>query len=135
MCVHLWTLNSENVYPKKGTFYIWDWLPDASILNLKLNSVKKFTKHHSKFVFFLQFSLNEDYLFSGGKDKKLKILDLETMNVKYEFNFIDSVFFSIELHSPHKSQLFISGKNNKLTRKFCLQEDMQKDLTSNNFIS
>jgi hypothetical protein len=22
MCVHLWTLNSENVYPKKGTFYI-----------------------------------------------------------------------------------------------------------------
>lgn len=98
---------------------------------MELNSVKKFSKHHSKFVFFLQFSLNEDFLFSGGKDKKLKIMDLETMEIKYEFSFIDSVFFSIELHSPEKSQLFVSGKNNKLTRKFFLQKNMQKDLTSN----
>lgn len=95
-----------------------------------MKKIKKFPKYHSKFIFFLQFSLNEDFLFSGGKDKKLKMMNLETLETIQEFSFINSVFYSIELHSEKSSRLYVSGKSNSITRKFYINGDLREKLTS-----
>jgi WD40 repeat protein len=100
---------------------------------LSFKSLKYFDKYHSKFIFFLQFSQNSDFLFSGGKDKKLRIMDLDTLTPFQEFDFVDSVFYSIELHSKEESNLYVSGKCHNLTRKFSISGELRSRLTSKKF--
>lgn len=97
--------------------------------DFKLKRLQQFPKYHKHYIFFLQFSKNEKVLFSGSKDKTLKLLNLKTMKPIAEFPFVDNVFYSIEFHSRKKSQLFVSGKNNKITRKFHLNEELRNILT------
>ena len=97
---------------------------------MSFKSIKYYDKYHSKFIFFLQFSENQDFLFSGGKDKKLKMMDLDTLTPIQEFSFVDSVFYSLEYHTKDKSRLFVSGKCNSFTRKFYIKGDLRDKLTS-----
>lgn len=104
-------------------------MSESSIDELSLKSIKQFDRYHAKFIFFLRFSLNQDFLFSGGRDKKLRIMDLESLSPIREFSFVDTVFYGIEVHCNSKSRLYVSGKSNTITRKFELAGELREKLT------
>ena len=95
---------------------------------MKLIPWKTIPKYHSSFIFTLQFSLNQDFLFSGGKSKVLKMLDLDSLEQVAEFPFQNYIFWSAEHHNIGESSLFVLGKNNKITRKFHLRGQLREKL-------
>ena len=93
--------------------------------DFKLKRIKQFQKYHKHYIFFLQFSKNEKVLFSGSKDKTLRLMNLQNFEVMAEYPFVDNVFCCIEYHVKDMSRIFVSGKNNRITRKFHIAEDIR----------
>ena len=96
--------------------------------NFKLKRLGNFEKYHESFIFFLKFSENNKYLFSGGKDKKLKIFNLKTHSVVSELPFCDNIFWALEYHSLKTSYIFVIGRNQKITRKFKIKGELKEKM-------
>lgn len=96
--------------------------------NMELVQLKSFEKYHQSFIFFLKFSKNKKFLFSGGKDKTFKIMNLDNLELVSEIPFCNNIFWALEHHSNLNSYIFIIGRNPKITRKVQISGNLKEGL-------